>query len=177
MQQLNKSHMDHLENITLAASKLERAGEQENMNNQPKKLNKQKQKGFTLIEIMVVVVILGVLGALVAPSILGRPDEARVTVAKNDIRQISNALDMYKLDNFKYPTQSEGLKALVEKTGSAKNWNPDGYLDAMPQDPWGNEYIYVRPGTKSRHFDLYSLGADGQEGGEGVDADIGNWDN
>lgn len=135
----------------------------------------ERQKGFTLIEIMVVVVILGVLGALVAPSILGRPDEARVTVAKNDIRQISNALDMYKLDNFNYPSQSEGLKALVEKSDSARNWNPDGYLDAMPEDPWGNPYIYVRPGEKSRHYDLYSLGADGQEGGDGVNADIGNW--
>ncbi|OPX55036.1 type II secretion system major pseudopilin GspG [Oceanospirillum multiglobuliferum] len=138
---------------------------------------KQRQQGFTLIEIMVVVVILGILGALVAPSILGRPDEARVTVAKNDIRQISNALDMYKLDNFGYPNQQQGLKALVEKPDTAKNWNPDGYLDQMPLDPWGNAYIYVRPGQKSRHFDLYSLGADGAEGGEGVDADIGNWDN
>lgn len=137
----------------------------------------KRQQGFTLIEIMVVVVILGILGALVAPSILGRPDEARVTVAKNDIRQISNALDMYKLDNFGYPTQQQGLKALVERPDGAKNWNSDGYLDQMPQDPWGNAYIYVRPGKKSRHFDLYSLGADGAEGGDGVDADIGNWDN
>lgn len=138
--------------------------------------NIHKQQGFTLIEIMVVVVILGILGALVAPSILGRPDEARVTVAKNDIRSISNALDMYKLDNFRYPTNEEGLKALVEKPATAKNWNPDGYLPQMPEDPWGNAYIYQRPGQKSRHFDLYSLGADGQEGGEGTDADIGNWD-
>lgn len=136
----------------------------------------KKQQGFTLIEIMVVVVILGILGALVAPSILGRPDEARVTVAKNDIRSISNALDMYKLDNFRYPTNEEGLKALVEKPASAKNWNPDGYLPQMPEDPWGNAYIYQRPGQKSRHFDLYSLGADGEEGGEGTNADIGNWD-
>lgn len=135
-----------------------------------------KQQGFTLIEIMVVVVILGILGALVAPSILGRPDEARATVAKNDIRSISNALDMYKLDNFRYPNNEEGLRALVEKPDSAKNWNPDGYLSQMPEDPWGNPYIYQRPGEKSRHFDLYSLGADGQEGGEGPDADIGNWD-
>ncbi len=136
----------------------------------------KKQQGFTLIEIMVVVVILGILGALVAPSILGRPDEARVTVAKNDIRSISNALDMYKLDNFRYPTNEEGLKALVEKPASAKNWNPDGYLPQMPEDPWGNAYIYQRPGQKSRHFDLYSLGADGEEGGEDTNADIGNWD-
>lgn len=141
-----------------------------------KKSVAKKQQGFTLIEIMVVVVILGILGALVAPSILGRPDEARVTVAKNDIRSISNALDMYKLDNFRYPTNEEGLKALVEKPASAKNWNPDGYLPQMPEDPWGNAYIYQRPGQKSRHFDLYSLGADGEEGGEGTNADIGNWD-
>jgi len=145
---------------------------------QVKQANKPlvRQRGFTLIEIMVVVVILGILGALVAPSILGRPDEARVTVAKSDIRSISNALDMYKLDNFRYPNASEGLKALVEKPASAKNWNPDGYLPQMPEDPWGNPYIYQRPGEKSRHFDLYSLGADGVEGGEGTDADIGNWD-
>ncbi|WP_417594655.1 type II secretion system major pseudopilin GspG [Oceanospirillum sp.] len=138
--------------------------------------NRHKQQGFTLIEIMVVVVILGILGALVAPSILGRPDEARVTVAKNDIRSISNALDMYKLDNLRYPTNEEGLRALVEKPTTAKNWNPDGYLPQMPEDPWGSAYIYKRPGEKSRHFDLYSLGADGQVGGEGTDADIGNWD-
>lgn len=136
------------------------------------------QKGFTLIEIMVVIVILGVLAALVVPNIMGRPDEARVTAAQSDIRSISNALDLFKLDNFGYPTTDQGLDGLVTKPAGSpepKNWNPDGYLKKVPKDPWGNEYQYLSPGAHGK-FDLYSFGADGREGGEGVNADINSWE-
>ncbi|MDX1724778.1 MAG: type II secretion system major pseudopilin GspG [Pseudomonas sp.] len=138
----------------------------------------QRQAGFTLIEIMVVVVILGILAALVVPQIMSRPDQAKVTVAKGDIRAISAALDMYKLDNHTYPSTQQGLEALVDKpTGNppAKNWSRDGYLKRLPVDPWGNVYQYLAPGTKGA-FDLYSLGADGKPGGSELDADIGSWD-
>src|SRR5690606_1609401 len=137
-----------------------------------------KQRGFTLIEIMVVVVILGILAALVVPQIMSRPDQAKVTVAKGDIKAISAALDMYKLDNHSYPNTQQGLEALVRKPSGnppARNWNPDGYLKRMPVDPWGNPYQYLAPGTKGP-FDLYSLGADGKESGSELNADIGNWD-
>jgi general secretion pathway protein G len=140
------------------------------------KTNK-KQNGFTLIEIMVVVVILGILGALVVPNILGRTGEARGTAAKSDIQSISNALDLYKLDNHIYPSTDQGLEALVSKPSGypeAKNWNPNGYLKRLPQDPWGNEYQYVSPGSNGA-FDLYSLGADSREGGEDDAADVTNW--
>lgn len=138
-------------------------------------MQRRKQSGFTLIEIMVVVVILGILAALVVPQIMNRPEQAKVTVARGDIKAIAAALDMYKLDNFAYPSTQQGLEALVEKpTGNPqpKNWNRDGYLKQVPQDPWGNPYQYLSPGTQSRPFDLYSYGADGQEGGSGLDADI-----
>jgi len=134
-------------------------------------------RGFTLIEIMVVIVILGVLAALVVPNILGRPDEARVTAATADIQAVSNALDLYRLDNYSYPSTDQGLQALVSKPGgspAAKNWNPDGYLKKMPKDGWGNEYQYLSPGAHGK-FDLYSLGADGREGGEDLDQDITSW--
>ena len=124
---------------------------------------------------MVVVVILGILAALVVPQVMSRPDQAKVTVAKGDIKSVAAALDMYKLDNHAYPSTQQGLEALVEKpTGNPqpKNWNRDGYLKQVPQDPWGNPYQYLSPGTQSRPFDLYSYGADGQEGGSGLDADI-----
>lgn len=137
-----------------------------------------RQHGFTLIEIMVVVVILGILAALVVPQIMSRPDQAKVTVAKGDIRAISAALDMYRLDNNRYPTTQQGLEALVEKPSGnpqPRNWNPDGYLKRLPVDPWGNPYQYLSPGTRGP-FDLYSLGADGQQDGTDLDADIGNWD-
>ncbi|MCB1663443.1 MAG: type II secretion system major pseudopilin GspG [Pseudomonadales bacterium] len=139
---------------------------------------KQLSAGFTLIEIMVVIIILGILAALVVPNIMGRPDEARVTAAQADIRSLSNALDLYKLDNFNYPTTDQGLEALVNKPAGSpepKNWNQDGYLKKVPKDPWGNEYLYLSPGAQGK-FDLYSLGADGREGGEGVDADITSWE-
>ncbi|WP_256051903.1 type II secretion system major pseudopilin GspG [Stutzerimonas stutzeri] len=137
-----------------------------------------KQRGFTLIEIMVVVVILGILAALVVPQVMNRPDQAKVTVAKGDINAISAALDMYRLDNFSYPSTQQGLNALVEKPGGSpqpKNWNRDGYLKRVPKDPWGNDYQYLSPGTQGP-FDLYSLGADGKPGGSDLNADIGNWD-
>ncbi|MDH0037619.1 type II secretion system major pseudopilin GspG, partial [Pseudomonas sp. GD04019] len=115
-------------------------------------MNKQ-QRGFTLIEIMVVVVILGILAALVVPQVMGRPDQAKVTAAQNDIRAIGAALDMYKLDNQNYPSTQQGLEALVKKpTGNppAKNWNTEGYLKRLPVDPWGNAYLYLSPGTRSK---------------------------
>nr|MBF0681928.1 type II secretion system major pseudopilin GspG [Pseudomonas sp.] len=141
-------------------------------------LQRRTQGGFTLIEIMVVVVILGILAALVVPQVMNRPDQAKVTVAKGDIKAISAALDMYKLDNFSYPSTQQGLNALVEKPGGnpqPRNWNRDGYLKRVPKDPWGNDYQYLSPGTQGQ-FDLYSLGADGKQGGSDLNADIGNWD-
>lgn len=141
-------------------------------------LQRRTQGGFTLIEIMVVVVILGILAALVVPQVMNRPDQAKVTVAKGDIKAIGAALDMYKLDNFSYPSTQQGLSALVEKPGGnpqPKNWNRDGYLKRVPKDPWGNDYQYLSPGTQGP-FDLYSLGADGKQGGSELNADIGNWD-
>ena len=137
-----------------------------------------KSAGFTLIEIMVVVVILGILGALVVPKLMARPDQAKVTVAKGDIKAIETALNIYKLDNHNYPSTNQGIEALVSKpSGSpeARNWSSDGYLDSLPVDPWGNVYLYLSPGQHGS-YDLYSLGADGQDGGEDVSKDIGNWD-
>ncbi|MFC5695108.1 type II secretion system major pseudopilin GspG [Pseudomonas sp. GCM10022186] len=128
---------------------------------------------------MVVVVILGILAALVVPQVMNRPDQAKVTVAKGDIKAIGAALDMYKLDNFAYPSTQQGLEALVSRPSGnppAKNWNKDGYLKKLPVDPWGNPYQYLSPGSKGT-YDLYSLGADGKEGGSDNDADIANWDN
>lgn len=138
-----------------------------------------RQAGFTLIEIMVVVVIIGVLIGLVAPNILGRVDEARATAAKADIAQIEQALAMYKLDNHRFPSTDQGLQALIQKPSGqpeAKNYNPEGYLKKpkLPVDPWGEDYRYISPGSQGP-YDLYSLGADGREGGEGYDEDIGNW--
>jgi general secretion pathway protein G len=138
----------------------------------------RNQRGFTLIEIMVVVIIIGLLAAVVVPNFLGNVDKARVTKAKQDIQAIETALTMYKLDNFNYPNGEAGLKALVEKPNdpNVKNWRPGGYLEhgRLPKDPWGNEYLYQYPGTHG-DVDIYSLGADGQPGGEGINADIGNW--
>ncbi len=140
--------------------------------------NGRSQAGFTLIEIMVVVVILGILAALVVPQVMSRPDQAKVTVAQSDIKAIGAALDMYKLDNQRYPGTQQGLEALVRKPSGnppANNWNPEGYLKRVPVDPWGAPYQYLAPGTRGA-FDLYSLGADGRQGGSGQDADVGNWD-
>ena len=142
------------------------------------KLQRRTQGGFALIEIMVVVVILGILAALVVPQVMSRPDQAKVTVAKGDIKAIAAALDMYKLDNFAYPSTQQGLDALVKRpTGNPqpKNWNRDGYLKRLPKDPWGNDYQYLSPGTQGQ-FDLYSSRADDKPGGRELNADIGNWD-
>ncbi|VVO67367.1 type II secretion system major pseudopilin GspG [Pseudomonas fluorescens] len=138
------------------------------------------QRGFTLIEIMVVVVIIGVLGAIVVPQFMSRPDQAKVTAAKIDIQTISTALEMYRLDNAHYPSTQQGLEALINRpsgTPLPKNWNTQGYLKSMPVDPWSAPYQYLNPGVRSTKggFDLYSLGSDGVAGGDGYAADIGNW--
>jgi len=135
-------------------------------------------RGFTLIEIMVVIVILGVLAALVVPSILSRTDDARIVAAKSDIASIRQALKLYRLDNQRYPTTEQGLNALVVKPTEAPippNWKPGGYLEKLPRDPWGHPYQYLNPGLKG-DVDVLTYGADGQPGGTGVDADIGSWD-
>jgi general secretion pathway protein G len=132
-------------------------------------------RGFTLIEIMVVVVIIGLLAAFVAPNLIGNIDRAAVTRAKGDIRTIDNALNLYRLDNFRYPSTDEGLQALVTNPGEsvAPNWKQ--YLRSLSSDPWNNPYQYVSPGRNGSDYDVYSFGADGQEGGTGLDADIGTW--
>jgi general secretion pathway protein G len=136
-----------------------------------------RQKGFTLLEIMVVVVILGILAAAAAPKFLESADKAKVNRAKSDMQAIGGQLKMYKLDNHRYPTQEQGLEALVTKPSSApepKKYPENGYMERVPSDPWGGEYIYIYPGENG-DFDIISLGGDGQEGGEGYDADLGNW--
>ncbi|MEL7400625.1 MAG: type II secretion system major pseudopilin GspG, partial [Pseudomonadota bacterium] len=133
---------------------------------------------FTLIEIMVVVVIIGILGALVVPNFLGQADETRITAARSDISSIGNALDLYRLHNHNYPSTDQGLEALVNKPSGypeAKNWQTDGYLKKVPNDPWGNPYQYISPGANGA-YDLLSLGADNREGGEGANADIMSWE-
>ena len=134
-------------------------------------------RGFTLIEIMVVIVIIGILAAFIAPKFLGRTDDARIVKAKNDIQSLQSALSLYKLDNYAYPTTDQGLEALVEKPTSdpvPANWKQGGYLHKLNKDPWQRDYLYLNPGEHGE-IDIYSLGADGVEGGEGVNADIGNW--
>lgn len=141
---------------------------------------KSTQRGFTLIEIMVVVVIIGVLGAIVVPQFMSRPDQAKVTAARTDIQAIATALEMYRLDTFNYPSTQQGLEALTKQPSGSpvvKNWNPQGYLKSMPLDPWGTPYQYLNPGTRSAGYDLFSFGSDGVPGGEGYGADIGNWSN
>ncbi len=138
-----------------------------------------RQAGFTLIEIMVVVIIIGILAAIVAPNVIGRVDDAQITKAKAEINNIENALKFYRLDNFAYPTSEQGLEALVTQPNdpTIRNWKPGGYLDRLPVDPWGNPYQYLNPGNNNPgSVDIYTLGRDGRPGGEGIDADIGNWD-
>lgn len=133
--------------------------------------------GFTLIEIMIVVVILGILAALIVPNVIGRPDEARIVAAKQDITTLLAALKLYRLDNKIYPTTDQGLQALVVKPVSAPaplNWKNGGYIERLPKDPWGHDYRYLSPGLRGE-IDVFSLGADGASGGEGVNADIGSW--
>ncbi|MEI8267450.1 MAG: type II secretion system major pseudopilin GspG [Betaproteobacteria bacterium] len=132
-------------------------------------------RGFTLIEIMVVLVIIGVLAALIAPNVLNRAADARVTAARTDVNNLMQALKLYKLDNQRYPSAEQGLEALVRKPSAgpnAPNWKP--YLDKLPPDPWGRAYQYLNPGLKGE-IDVFSFGADGQPGGEGQDADVGSW--
>ena len=133
----------------------------------------KQSKGFTLIEILVVVVILGILGAIVVPNLMSRPDTTRVKAAEADVRALAGALELYRLDNFQYPSSEQGLESLVQQPSGfpePKNWNPDGYIKKLPTDPWGSLYIYERRDTNA--FVLFSVGADGQEGGEGLNADI-----
>ena len=136
---------------------------------------RRTQSGFTLIELMVVIVILGILAAIAVPRIMSKPDEARVQAARAEIAQLLQALDLYRLDNQRYPTTEQGPQALVTRptTGpTPTNWRP--YLDKLPQDPWGRPYQYLNPGLRGE-VDVMSLGADGQPGGEGRNADIGSW--
>ena len=136
------------------------------------------QKGFTLIEVMVVIIIIGVLAALIVPKVMSRPDEARATAARTDISSILQALNLYKLDNHRYPTTEQGLQALVKKPTISpvpENWKGNGYLERVPKDPWGHPFQYLQPGLHGE-IDVASLGADGERGGEGSDADIGSWD-
>ena len=135
------------------------------------------QHGFTLLEVMVVVVILGILAVLVVPKIISRPDEARVIAAKQDIASLMQALKLYRLDNQRYPTTEQGLQALSAKPANAPvppNWKSGGYIERLPRDPWGNPYQYLNPGLRGE-IDVFSFGADGAPGGEGNDADIGSW--
>lgn len=132
------------------------------------------RSGFTLVEMIVVMAIIALVAVMIVPNVIGRPDQARVTVAKTDLRTTGAALRMYRLDNGDYPTTEQGLKALVEKPTSApvpSNWNAEGYLPELPQDPWGRPYIYRSPG-RAGGFDLMSYGKDGKVGGEGLDADL-----
>lgn len=136
-----------------------------------------RQRGFTLLEIMVVVVILGILAALVVPKVINRPDEARVMAAKQDIASLMQALKLYRLDNQRSPATEQGLQALVARPTVAplpSNWKTGGYVERLPKDPWGNPYQYLNPGVRSE-IDIFSFGADGAIGGEGNDGDIGSW--
>ncbi len=143
----------------------------------PMRLNPARSalRGFTLIELMVVLVIIGVLAALIVPNVLDRADDARTTAARTDVANLMQALKLYKLDNQRYPTAEQGLKALVTKptvNPVPPNWKP--YVEKLPNDPWGRSYQYLNPGVKGE-IDVMSFGADGQSGGEGKDADIGSW--
>jgi general secretion pathway protein G len=133
--------------------------------------------GFTLIEIMVVVVIIGLLAAFILPNVFGNVEKAQIAKVKGDIQGIETALTMYKLDNYKYPSTDLGLAALVQRPNdpTVRNWREGGYIKRISKDPWGNPYQYLYPGLHGQEFDLYSFGADSQEGGEGPNADIGNW--
>jgi general secretion pathway protein G len=135
----------------------------------------RRERGFTLIELMVVLVIIGVLAALIVPNVLNRADDARVTAARTDVNNLMQALKLYKLDNLRYPEAGQGLEALVRKpTGGTVPPNWRAYVEKLPNDPWGRPYQYVNPGVKGE-VDVFSFGADGQPGGEGNNADIGSW--
>lgn len=140
-------------------------------------LFRRSTAGFTLIEVMVVIVILGILAALVVPKVMSRPDEARIVAARQDIASLVQALKLYRLDNQRYPSSEQGLAALVSKPQLPPvptGWKNGGYVERLPRDPWGQPYLYLNPGLHGE-IDVFSYGADGQAGGEGNDADIGNW--
>lgn len=146
-------------------------------NTRTKPAGRRPVGGFTLIELLVVVTIIGILATIVVVNVADRPEQARVTKAKADIRALVTALKLYKLDNYVYPTTAQGLEALVHKPSGQPqppNYREGGYIEALPTDPWGNPYQYLHPGSHGP-FDVYSLGADGALGGTGVNADIGNW--
>ena len=137
----------------------------------------QKISGFTLLEVMVVMVIIGILAALIVPNVMGRLDDAKIVAAKSDIAGLAQALKLYRLDNGRYPSSEQGLQALVVKPSTEplpQNWKTNGYLDKLPKDPWGHDYKYLQPGEHGE-IDVFSQGADGAPGGEALDADIGNW--
>ena len=136
-----------------------------------------KMQGFSLIEIMVVVVIMGILASLLVPKLIGRTDDARIMASKQDIATLMQAISLYKLDNYHYPSSAQGLKALLNKPSSKPiptNWKEGGYIDRLPKDPWGQDYQYLSPGIHGS-FDIFSLGADGKPGGEKQNSDIGSW--
>ena len=136
-----------------------------------------KDAGFSLLELMVVVVILSILALVVLPRIIDRPDQARVARVQTDLSVLSSAIKLYRLDNFRYPTTEQGLQALVTRPSSEpvpQNWAQNGYIDRLPVDPWGNPYQYLQPGIHGE-FDVFTLGADGVTGGSGIDADLGTW--
>ncbi len=137
---------------------------------------RHKQQGFTLLEMIVVVTIIAILAAYIAPKVAGRVDDARISKAKSDIRVLESSLELYKLDNFVYPASGQGLSALTSQPSGSelKNWRQGGYIKKLNKDPWGNDYQYLFPGTNGE-FDVFSLGADASTGGEGEAADIGNW--
>lgn len=140
-------------------------------------IENRSQLGFTLIEVMVVIAIIGIMATLIVPQIMSKPDEARVIAAKQDINSIVQALKLYRLDIGRYPTTEQGLSALVAKPTTEpipQNWKPNGYVDRLPKDPWGFAYQYSNPGTRGE-IDVFSLGADNKTGGTGFDADLGNW--
>lgn len=140
--------------------------------------SRKSDTGFSLIELMVVVVILSILAVVIVPRVIDRPDQARVARVQSDLAALSSALNLYRLDNFTYPSTEQGLRALVERPTTAPvppNWAASGYIDRLPRDPWGGEYQYLSPGVHGP-FDIFTLGADGRPGGEGVDADIGTWE-
>ncbi|MFH1490872.1 MAG: type II secretion system major pseudopilin GspG [Pseudomonadota bacterium] len=142
---------------------------------------RRRPKGFTLMEILIVITILGILASLVAVRLMDKPGEARITKAKLEIKTLENALKIFKLDNAFYPSSEQGLRALVEAPSVGripKKWREGGYLEkgSLPKDPWGNDYLYMSPGVHNRDLDLWSYGADGEEGGEGEDADVVNWE-
>jgi general secretion pathway protein G len=143
-------------------------------------LSDKSERGFTLLEILIVITILGILASLIAVKLMDRPGEARQLKAQMDIQTLETALKLYKLDNAFFPTTDQGLRALVEKPSLGRippKWREDGYLDkgVVPKDPWDRDYLYLSPGVHNKDFDLWSYGADGEEGGEGENADVANW--